>query len=87
VRRHAAYLSSGTTIAARAPPLSGWPGTLVHYAFGVVRWREAEPVPDAGDTLRMPDRIDQVMGDGAALGLPGDGNDARPDRHVKGVRG
>jgi len=38
-------------------------------------------------TLRMPDRIDQVMGDGAAFGLPGDGNDARPDRHVKGVRG
>ena len=52
----------------------GWPE--VPQCFGWARWREAEPGPYADDAFRVPQRAEQVLGNGLVLDLPGDSDDA-----------
>jgi hypothetical protein len=62
----------------------GWPEP--HHPCGWVWWREAEPGPHTDDTLRVPQRAEQVLGQGLSLDLSGDGDDARSNLHTECVR-
>ena len=51
-----------------------------------VFWPVADPVTHADDAFDVPDRVDQVKADGAALHLAGDRHDGRFHGHIERVR-
>lgn len=64
--------------------MPSWAGRALRSS--AVLMRATNPVPNVDDAFEMPDGVYQLTGDGAALYLASDGDDARGHGHLEGGR-